>query len=246
MALKRKFGYNKRISYKKRRLSASSKLRKSYKKSYTPKSTLYKAIKNVSMSMKELKWKDYGAGEVTIKHNVYTNYTVQINAATANFQPNEGDSTHTRDGNEIFLVGQTVRIMCKFFNDRLNGKALIQVIRVPRGQSVATYEDVFDNITSNCIMDPYDKDKVKVIYRKVVYPGVMNPGIPTTGKEVTRFLKFYIPYKQKIRYTGDSDYTHNMAYDYHLQVLGYDSAGSLATDSVCTVMTYIRTSWRDI
>lgn len=247
MALKRKFGYNKKISYKKRKFAGPSKLKKSYKKKFTPKSSLYKAIKSVNMRMKELKWKDYGSSsEVDIKHNVYVNYTLLLNQSTGSFFPAQGDTSHTRDGNEIYLVGQTVRIMLKFFQDRLNGKALVHVIRVPKGQSVGAYEDVYDSITQNKLLDPYDKDKVKVVYRKVIYPGVMNPGVATTGKEVTRFCKFFIPYKQKLRFTGDADYTHNMAFDYHLQILAYDSAGTLTTDSVCTAMTYIRTQWRDI
>lgn len=209
---------------------------------------LYRAIKRVNFSMKELKYKDWQFSETTIYHNNTTTgfYTLQINNGNSTIMPAQGDTTHTRDGNEVYMSGCTVRLLVKFFSDRLNGKCQVHLISVPKGQSVSPYENVWDNIANNVMLDPYDKDRVRVHARKVVYPGIMNPGVPTTGKEVTRVCKLYVPYRQKVRFTGDADYTHNMARDYFLLINAFDSQGSLTTDSVCTVQAYFRTLWRDL
>lgn len=209
---------------------------------------LYNAIKRVNFSMKELKWKDWQQSETTVYHNNTTTgyYSLNLNSGNSTVMPAQGDTTHTRDGNEIYMSGITMRLMVKFFSDRLNGKAIIHVISVPKGQSITPYENVFDNIANNVMLDPYDKDRVKVLARKVIYPGIMNPGVPTTGKEVTRLCKMFIPIKQRVRFTGDTDYTHTMTRDIHLIINAFDSQGSLTTDSVCTVQGFFRTMWRDI
>lgn len=211
-------------------------------------SKLVRTIKRVNFSMKELKWKDWQFAETTVYHNNTTTgyYTLNVNSGTSTIMPAQGDTSHTRDGNEVYLSGITMRLLFKFFSDRLNGKAIVHVISVPKGQSVSPYENVWDNITGNVMLDPYDKDRVKVLARKVIYPGVMNPGVPTTGKEVTRSCKLYIPLKQKIRFTGDADYTYDQTRDIFLIINAFDSQGSLTTDSVCTVQAYFRTAWRDM
>jgi len=227
------------------------KLAKRYKKVYKPKTALTRAIKRTVFNMKELKYKDLKLDDFAMKHNAYSVayklklFTGVIPGTSQNWMPEQGDTSHTRDGNEIYLSGIQVRLQLRFFPDRLNGKCLIHVVKVPKGQSIFAYEDVYDNITGNIMLDPMDKDKVKCIYKKTVYPGVMNPGVPTTGKDVCRYLNFFVPYKGTLRFQGDTETTHNMAHDYHLIIQAYDSANSLVSDDVASVQSYFRVMWRD-
>lgn len=208
------------------------------------KGAIARLVKSVVMRDKELKSKDWSYNETTLDHNTFT-YALQINTGNSTIMPAQGNTSITRDGNEIRISGIKVRCMLKFFSDRLNGKVLLAVVKVPKGQSTASYEQIFDNVTGNVMLDPFDKDKVTVLYKTTVQP-FMNPGTQAAAKEVTRFHQFYIPINRVVKFTADAAYTHDMPYDLHLVAMAYDTAGSIATDDVATITSFFRTYWRDM
>lgn len=213
-----------------------------YKRS--AKGAIAKVVKNVLMRDKELKSKDWQYNETTLDHNTFT-YALQINTGTSTIMPAQGNTGNSRDGNEIRISGIKVRCMLKFFSDRLNGKVMLAVVKVPKGQSTATYEQIFDNVTGNVMLDPFDKDKVTVLYKTTIQ-SFMNPGTQAAAKEVTRFHQFYVPINRVVKFTADAAYTHDMPYDLHLVAMAYDTAGSIATDDVATITSFFRTYWRDM
>jgi len=205
---------------------------------------LTNTVKNVVMRLKEVKSKDWQYNETTLDHNTFT-YALQINTGNSTIMPAQGNTSNTRDGNEIIISGIKVRCMLKFFADRLNGKVMLAVIKTPKGQSTSTYEQIFDNVTGNVMLDPFDKDKVQCLYKRIIGPQ-NNPMTPAAAKEVTMFHQFYVPLKTRVRFTADAAYTNDMPFDLHLVAMAYDTAGSIATDDVATITSFFRTFWRDV
>jgi len=227
--------------------SAVSKMKHRIKPQYKASGKLAKAIAKVNMQMKELKWKDWSYANTNLYHNKYASgYQLQLLTAGSTIWPAQGSGTHTREGNEIFVTGITIRAQVNFVSDRLNSKVHLYVVKIPRGQAISAYEDMFDNITGNVNLDPIDQDKVKVLAKRTVWPGVLNPGVPTTGKDVTRYARIYIPINHKVRFIGDADYSHSIPYDLVLAAIAYDAQGSVITDICGSIACFFRTQWRDL
>ena len=161
--------------------------------------------------------------------------------------PAQGSGDSARTGNDIYGIGWTVRMQLRLPTDRLNGKVRMVILQVPKGYDPgATYTNVFDNVTGHVLLDPIDKDRVKVIKDKVLAAGIINPGVSTTGKELTRYFKFWVPYKKTIKFWDDGAQDNSMPYDYYVCYYGYDTFGSLVTDVVSNIQSWTQFHYKDV
>lgn len=237
----------KKINYKKKPVVRKTKT--TTKKATAAPATM-SAVKSLMSKMiiakKEMKHSDYNVGKVELYHNLGTSYMLQLTPSASVVFPSQGDTDNSRDGNEIYLSYQTIRVLfgCKL--DRLNTKYRVSVIRVRKGGSVASYEDVFDNITGNVLIDPFDTDKVKVLYSKILQPTGISPTQFDANKEKTTYIKFNIQYKTNVSFIDDTSLAHNLPYDNWLVIQAYDTYGSLVTDNVAWCQTYVRTNFKDV
>lgn len=211
--------------------------------------SLTKAVKRIARNMNEPKNVDGYYTKTDIKHNLSTG-SFQLNtvatAGTFCVLPAQGDTQNTRDGNKIYLKGISVRLLLGWQNDRLNTTFRVIIQRRNKGLACSTYEDLFDNITGNCLLDPFDRDKGTVMSQKFIKVGAINPGVPTTGKEYTKAVRLYIPINKVVTFTGNADLTNNLASDYWISIYGYDAYGTLTTDTVGYVQYFARSHFKDM
>lgn len=225
---------------------STKKVLKPVKAAPTTMSSVKNLVSKMIIGKKEMKHNDYNVGKVELYHNVATSYMLQLTPNASVVFPQQGDTDNSRNGNQIYLSYQTIRILfgCKL--DRLNTKYRVSVIRVRKGGTVASYEDVFDNITGNVLIDPFDTDKVKVLYSKIVQPSGISPIQFDANKEKTAYLKLNIQYKKNVSFLDDTSVHHNLPYDNWLVIQAYDTYGSLITDNIAWCQTFVRTNFKEV
>lgn len=169
-----------------------------------------------------------------------------LNVSRISALPAQGSGDSNRDGNDIYLIGSTVRVSFDFPGDRLNSKVRVVGVRVPKGYDpVTVYSNTFDNITSNCQLDPVDKDRVKVLWDSQVYIKNINPGVPTTAKRCTVYRKYHFPIKQTMKFWDDGAQNNSLPYDFYILMVAYDATGALIADVCCNVQLWNRTTYKD-
>ena len=208
-----------------------------------------KIAKKTMIKQVESKRVDYGYARFAAYHN---GGTTGINGCPIYFLtdtaylPMQGTGDSQRIGNDIYAIGWTLRFQINIPSDRLNTKFRVMVLRVNKGYSVSGYTNIFDNITGNIMLDPVDKDRIKVL--KTLYVGAenINPGVPTTGKEITLYRKIFIPFNKTIKFYDDGTQQNNLAYDYYLITCAYDTYGSLNSDIVGYIQPWLRLTYKDL
>lgn len=207
-------------------------------------------MKKVILSNTESKRVDYAHTYTAMKHNGGTSglpATFHLNAENnASLWPLIGDGESNRNGSDIYGVGWTIRMQVNIPQDRLNAKFRCAVIRAVKGSNpVGTYTDMMDNVTGNVMIDPFDKDRVSVVKQFWLSPGKsLNPAV-STGKEITRYKKIFVPLKQTVKFFDDTSLKNSLLYDYYLIMWGYDTYTSLLTDTVGSVQLWQRLTYKD-
>lgn len=207
-------------------------------------------IRAMIRSNKESKRVDYSHGRLSLYHNGGASVTplgwvLMSSGTTGSWAPTQGDGDGNRDGNDIYLTGQTVRMQFNLPADRLNTKVRCIIVRVPRGYSVASYTNVMDSITGNAMIDPVDKDRVQVVKQFFIGQKAFNPSNGGTGKEITLYKKVFIPIKRIIKFNDDGSEANFFEWDYHLLMWGYDTYGTLPGDIVAYCQLWTRTHFKD-
>lgn len=149
--------------------------------------------------------------------------------------PTQGSEEDQRIGCEIKPLGYRATLLFTLPADRLNTSIRVLVLSVHRGHNpLASYDSIFDSISSNVMTDPVDNDRVRVLkqfYINASKMSMFNPSVPTgTSKELTIFRVLRIPYKTIIKFTEDQQSTTSMQREIIIVCHAYDAWGTLSTD----------------
>lgn len=196
---------------------------------------------------------DYSWGRQALYHNGGGDSlggAIRYNITAANIGgiwPTQGDTEESRDGNDIYVKGITLRMQFNIPADRLNAKFRVAVIRSPKGSNpISSVAGMFDNITGNFMIDPWDKDRIQVVKQIFVAPGKsLNPGTATGGKEITHYRKIWIPFNKVVKFFDNNDTNNSLLHDYHLVIYGYDTWGTLPGDIVGYCQIWQRLTFKD-
>lgn len=194
---------------------------------------------------KETFHKDYSFGKVELYHNTYTsNNLFTLNSTSS--MPSQGDGDSNRTGNDLMRRGFFINAMFLCKADRLNTKFRVFIFQVSKGYDTSVGSNLWDPVTGNFLIDPIDKDRVKILYDKIHGYKNINPGVSTTGKEVTFFRKFYVKAPKHLKFYDDGAQDNNDPYDLYAYVIAYDSYGSLTTDNIGSVQLWSRMYWKEM
>lgn len=129
------------------------------------------------------------------------------------------------------MSGWSLRLLLGQKSDRPNVKWRWMAVIVPKS-STWTYASWFENITGNVLLDPPNKDFVKVIDQGVWdhYPASLEVG--ETAKEQTYVKKLWISHKKKIKFGPSSGTTTHNDDDVWLLIAPYDAYGTLTSDNI--------------
>jgi hypothetical protein len=233
--------------YRKKSYKGKKSNRKSSSKSAKTKS-LISLIKKVSLKQNELKYVDTDHGKTELYHNIHNSFGVSL----IGFGPAQGTGDSQRIGNEINLSGIKLTLMMYSKADRPNTKFRIIVYSAPYNSSLPSfsYANLFDEVTGNIMLDSMDKDVVKVHKNMLVYPKNISANLVAFpeeeyAKEVTSFRKIWIPYRTKVKYSGDGSGEERTNRSFYVLVMAYDTYGTLVTDNIGAVQCWQRFYYRD-
>lgn len=152
-----------------------------------------------------------------------------------NQMPVQGSEEDNRIGCEIKPMGYRATLLFTLPADRLNTSIRVLVLSVHRGHNpLASYDSIFDSISTNVMTDPVDNDRVRVVkqlYINASKLAMFNPSVPTgTAKEITLFRVLKIPYKKIIKFTEDNQTSTSIDRELIIVCHAYDAWGTLTTD----------------
>lgn len=195
-----------------------------------------RAVASALRKRMEVKKHDYNNGIVNINHNNFSAVPLnKVQFIVNNFgvnMPSQGDMDTQFDGNEYNVIGVQFYYTLKIAADRLNSKFRVLILRCNANKTISAYGDIFDNVTGNIMIDPIDKGKAKVLYDRTIGAGNINPSNSTDDVVIHR--KFYLKgYKYPVKHedNGSSAVNKPMFRD-HMFVFGFDSHGSIVTDTI--------------
>lgn len=214
-----------------------------------------KIAKAVMQKNTETKFVVHGAQRATLYHNGGTTGTsgaYQYNLFN-NTLPTQGSTESSRDGNEIYIRGVKLNLLITLPYDRLATKVIMYVFKCNRGVNLLTsYDQIFDNVSANWLLDNVDTGRVKVLYKKIVSCGTkINPNVPVAGanRELTLARKIWIPINKKMVFQDDtatSGTGNNLPYDYVAVFAAYDAWGSLTSDICAYVKVDAKLYFKDM
>lgn len=207
-------------------------------------------IKRMILSNKESKRVDYAHGRHSFYHNGGANLEPRVwgictNGDLGAWCPAQGDGDNQRDGNDIYVQGITCRMQFNLPADRLNTKFRCILVKCPRGYSVTSYTQSIDNVTGNVMIDPVDKDRVKVIKQFFIGQKAFNPSAGDVGKEITLYKKIYLPINRVVKFSDDGSLQNFHEWDYHILMWAYDTYTTLPGDLVGYCQLWARTTFKD-
>lgn len=149
------------------------------------------------MKTAEPKHKNYNHGLSTFQHDVVKHWVLNNDAQ----MPTEGTGDDQRNGDQIYSGGYCLRAMINQFNDRPNVTYKYWVMRTPRDVTYS-YSEFFDNVTGNVLLDPPNKDYVKVLTSGTIKPGASVQYL--YDRRFTFPFKLWIPHKKLVKF-GPAD-----------------------------------------
>lgn len=206
-------------------------------------------IMNVIKSSKESKFTIVAPTRATLYHNGGTNGIAGAFLHLLNqeaYMPVQGDTEYSRDGNDIYSLGFSLKMMVNIPTDRLNTKIRCMIFKVVKGYNINSYATVFDNVTGSIALDSVDTDRIQILQSWWIQPGKsLNPGVSTTGKELTYNVKKWIPWKRVIKFYDDGVQTNNQEWDLYIGCWAYDTYGALNTDICAYAQPWLKFYFKD-
>lgn len=228
----------------------SAKGKKNYRSSKLSSGTVSavkRLVKAVALKKSEPKNTAYHWGKTELYHNSGSPASGQIlptpiEALHYSLMPPQGNGDHQRNGDQIYAKGTSVKMLLGHKADRMNITFRIVAWKGTTDAKPISYNELFDHVSSNVLLDCTNSDRGKIIYNKYIKK-VISSQLSTT-KEFTFVHKFWIPYKKLIKYVYNNatDFSGEKIYIY---VFAYDAYGSLLTDNVAYVQTWLKFYYRD-
>lgn len=235
MAYKRKFT-KKAFSKRKRAKKAAP---KSMKK-------LRATIGRVLSQKMETKYTNSDIVKTELYHNVYTS----LGDPFAKSYPSEGTGDDERIGDKIMQRGLKIRMLIGQKYDRPNVTFKLWLLKLPRALPLTTYSTMFDLQTNNVLLDSVNPDACKVVWSKTIHKNYPNVAAPVPGTIETREITFpvstYIKRQRNITFTLNGGFDQGYSDgDYNLIIAAYDAYGTLNTDNIGYVQTFLRYYYKD-
>jgi hypothetical protein len=116
---------------------------------------------------------------------------------------------------------------------------------VPLTGTGLPYNNIFENVTANVLLDEVNRDSTKVI--KSGYWRPNQQGLQAAGGDEFTFCKtMFIPHKTLYKFgPTDSQQTHNQNPVYFFAMV-YDAYGSLITDNIAYYQIYTKFMYKDV
>jgi len=183
-------------------------------------------IKRTVLKSNEPKSKNKTIDKGELYHNVI--YNVLLNAPS--HMPSQGVKDTERVGDQINMSGIKLRVLFGQKTDRPNVTFRYWFLSVPKG-SAYVYNQWFEAITNNVLLDDVNKDFVKVLQTGQMRPNEAGLGA-VGGDEYTFTRKFWVPYRKTIKFgPSDTATTHNDD-DVWFLLAAYDAYGTVITDNI--------------
>lgn len=199
-----------------------------------------KRVRRVVLKAAEPKHRNYNFGKTEYFHNAYVPHHINNSAC----MPIQGTGDSQRVGDQINLGGFMLRIMLGQKSDRPNVNWQWYVVKVPKGSSYA-YNSWFENITNNVLLDPPNKDFVKVLKSGRYTHNISSLEVGETPKEKTYSKKIWIPYKKLLKFGPADAQTNHNDDDLYFILAAYDAYGTLLTDNIAYVQTTLSIYYKD-
>lgn len=231
--------YGKKRSYSNMR-KGKKYSRKSKRPTGVPRAALVRAIRNVTMRTTESKSKYVSHDKIEMYHQGF-NVTLGFNQPGA--MPTQGTGDNQRIGDQINLSGFKFKILFGQKGDRPNVNFKWWILKVPKGSAI-NYNNWFNVITSNTMLDDPNTDFVKILKKGYMRPN--QAGLTATGDDEFTFVKeIYLPYKKLLKFgPANAAVTHNDD-DLYLVVIAYDAYGTLITDNIAYMQTLSTMYYKD-
>lgn len=221
--------------------------KKVYRKALPTKS-LVKLIKKVSIKASEPKNNAISWGKFELYHNSGSPASGQILPGAIDLLhysmiPVQGDGDHQRNGDQIVAKGTSVKMLLGQKANRMNITFRIVVWKGTDDAKPVSYNELFDQITSNVLLDTTNSDRGKIVYNKYIKRS-FSPQLGSTTAEATFVHKFFIPYRKliKFNYNNATSFSGEKLYAY---VFAYDAYGTLLTDNIAYYQAFLRFYYRD-
>lgn len=201
---------------------------------------LVKTIQRVVKKTAESKRKSANWTKVEMYHNSF-NVSQQLNQSVC--MPVQNVSDSGRIGDEIYVSGFRIKMLCGQKGDRPNVNWKWWVLKVPKGSAV-TYSNWFRITTANVLLDDPNTDFVKVLKSGYMRPN--QAGLTASGDDEFTFVKqLWIPYRKRYKFgPNNADITHNDD-DIYFCMVAYDAFGTMATDNIAYVQMQSEVFYRD-
>lgn len=220
------------MAFKRKSSTKSSYKKKFTKKPYTKKyakKSFAQRVKAVVLKTCEPKDLNFSHDKLELYHN--TVYPRALNNLPA-MHPALGSGDSNRIGDKINASGYMLRILMGQKAGRPNVSFRWAVVEIPIG-GVYSYNNWFENTTGNVLLDPLNKDYVKVIKEGTWRPN--EASLAQTGSgEYTFVKKIWIPYKRTMTY-GPDDGARTLTSptrDLYWLIAPYDAYGTLIADNI--------------
>lgn len=236
------------IKYRKK-VTKKRAYKKPVKKSYNRKS-LTTLIKKVSLKQCETKNTHNILENLQLFHN--SQYILQSNLLSCNQgvgDTNAGTTYNScRLGDEVIARGISIKL---WFANKLDRPNVMYKVMIVQFQSRTFPNDIFfSQGSTNIMLRDFNNEKYKLIYSKtfncqVGYSAAVTAlAGDTDGREAHKFLKIWIPLKNK-RIVYDEASTMPRDKDYALVVCCYDSFGTTPIDNIATFAVNTKFYFKD-
>ena len=236
------------MAYKRKSSYAKKSKRPIKKRKAGKKSSFAAKVKKVVMKVSETKRLAVSWNKVEIYHNVLS-ITQMLGLNGASVMPSVNVTQNGRIGDQINVLGWHLRILCGQKADRPNCTWRYFAVQFPGTVSLTgtglPYNNVFENVTANVLLDDIQKDTCKVLCTGYWKPN-MDVSSGTGGDEFTFCKRLFIPHKKLYKFgPNDSQLTHNQHPIYFFVVV-YDAYGSLISDNIAYFQTYSKLVYKDV
>lgn len=235
----------------KKNKSTKAKIPKKYVPRKQSEQSITKVVNKVLRKKAEVKHYDRSYELYQLYHNNYTltngSFIKQLVGGGSGIVIPQGTGENSMVGTEVNIIGTMLKLMFLVKADRMNTKFRVLIVRHPSGYNISSsYNQLFDNLTNNALVDGVDRHRVNVLYDKI--HGYKNIVPNNSTDEVTFFKTIIVPkQKYKLAYTDNGDSTANIPkFVDTLIVIAYDTFGTLLTDNIGAVLVNQRTYFTDM
>ena len=206
-------------------------VRRTRKSTTVNEKSIKRVVSKMIMKKAEPKHKNIDHGKTELYHNSIG--TLHLNKDAA--MPSQGTADNQRVGDRINAGGFMIRMLCGQKNDRPNCTWKFWVIKTPKGSALG-YANLFENITSNTMIDPINKDNCTILKQITIKKSLNLLGHSSwdEARECTFPIKMWIPYRKLTKFLTAASTNHSDG-DIHLLYVCYDAFGTLQTDNIAYV-----------